>query len=76
VEPTLLCSACGVESEFPGLLSARKGNGDGKESLASGFDCVNHKCSRPRYWGEVTPFAFMARMRNSMSILILDQLVT
>jgi hypothetical protein len=44
--------------------------------FTSGFDCVNHKCTRPRYWGEATPFAFMARMMNSMSILIRDQLAT
>jgi DNA polymerase alpha subunit A len=71
---TLLCSACGVESDFPGLLYSRKENGQDIESLAGGFDCVNPNCNHPRYWGEATPFACMARMKNSMSILIRDQL--
>lgn len=70
----LTCSACGVESEFPGLLYSRKEDGQNTCSLASGFSCVNPNCIRPQYWGEATPYACMARMMNSMSLLIREQL--
>jgi DNA polymerase alpha subunit A len=71
---TLVCSACGVESEFPGLLYSLKEDGQEIGIPTSGFNCMNPVCNRPRYWGEATAFAFMARMMNSMSILIRDQL--
>jgi DNA polymerase alpha subunit A len=71
---TLMCSACGVESEFPGLLYLRKENGQGTGSLAGGFECTNPDCSHPQYWGEATPFACMARIINSMSLLVREQL--
>jgi DNA polymerase alpha subunit A len=71
---TLMCSACGVESEFPGLLYARKQNGQDTGSLAGGFECVNPNCHHPQYWGEATPFACMARIINTMSLLVREQL--
>ncbi|KAG7347959.1 B family DNA polymerase [Nitzschia inconspicua] len=70
----LMCSACGVESEFPGLLYCRKEDGQNTGSIAGGFVCVNPTCSHPQYWGEATPYACMARIMNSMSLLIRDQI--
>jgi DNA polymerase alpha subunit A len=72
---TLTCSACGVRSEFPGLLFPRKENGpESSTLLAGGFQCVNPDCHRPQYWGDATPFTCMVRIMNSMSILMQEQL--
>jgi DNA polymerase alpha subunit A len=73
---TLTCSACGVASEFPGLLYPRKEYGSESCYLAGGFQCVNPDCHRPLYWGDATPFTCMVRIMNSMSILIQEQLGT
>lgn len=62
----LTCAACGVNSEFPGILHASK---DDVTSLRGGFHCVNPECERPQYWGENTPFECMARILNVMGNL-------
>eukprot|EP00529_Nitzschia_sp_RCC80_P015848 CAMPEP_0113513388 /NCGR_PEP_ID=MMETSP0014_2-20120614/39834_1 /TAXON_ID=2857 /ORGANISM="Nitzschia sp." /LENGTH=689 /DNA_ID=CAMNT_0000409785 /DNA_START=41 /DNA_END=2106 /DNA_ORIENTATION=- /assembly_acc=CAM_ASM_000159 len=70
----LTCSACGVESVFPGLLYSRKETQMDAGTLASGFQCVNPDCHRPQYWGDSTPFECMARIMNSISLLTRSQL--
>jgi len=67
---SLTCSACEVESEFPGLLYLRKESDIDAGTLSGGFRCVNPNCQRPQYWGETTAFACMARIMNSMSMLM------
>lgn len=71
---SLSCSACGAESEFPGLLYCRKENEQDAGILAGGFQCTNPDCHRPLYWGDATPFECMSRIMNSMAILTHDQL--
>jgi len=71
---SLTCAACGVTSEFPGLLYLKKENANDPGTLSSGFQCVNPKCQRPEYWGASTPFACMAHIQNSMSIMIRERL--
>mmetsp|Transcript_36596 Transcript_36596/g.40877 ORF Transcript_36596/g.40877 Transcript_36596/m.40877 type:complete len:1641 (-) Transcript_36596:110-5032(-) len=71
---SLVCSACGVESEFPGLLYLRKENDNDAGTLCGGFQCVNTDCQRPQYWGEATPYACMARIMNSMTMLMRERL--
>lgn len=66
----LTCSACGVNSEFPGLLHATK---DDVTTLRGGFQCTNPGCDRPHYWGENTPYECMARVVNAMAMLIREQ---
>jgi DNA polymerase alpha subunit A len=70
----LTCSACNVESEFPGLLYARKDDDKHTGTLSSGFECVNPNCERPQYWGESTPYECMARVMNAMSLSMREQL--
>ena len=66
----LSCSACGVSSEFPGLLHATKGDAS---TLLGGFRCTNPLCHRPHYWGENSPYECMARIINSMAMLVRQQ---
>jgi DNA polymerase alpha subunit A len=70
----LTCSACGVESEFPGILYPRKEDGNETGTLGGGFDCVNPACQHPQYWGASSPYEYMARIMNSMSVLVRQQL--
>lgn len=70
----LTCSACGVESEFPGLLYPQKENGQNTGTISGGFQCVNPHCKDPQYWGDSTPFECMARIMNAMSTLKHQQL--
>ena len=44
---SLTCSACGLESEFPGLLYLRKENDNDAGALSVGFQCVNPSCQCP-----------------------------
>lgn len=67
----LTCAACGVNSEFPGLLHTAK---EDVTTLRGGFHCVNPDCDRPHYWGENTPYECMARIMNSMAMLVRQQL--
>ena len=41
---SLTCSACGVGSEFPGLLYLRKDNDNDAGALSGGFQCINPNC--------------------------------
>ncbi len=66
----LTCSACGVESEFPGLLHATKND---VTTLRGGFHCINPSCHQPKYWGEETPYGCMALIMNAMSSLVRQQ---
>ena len=70
---TLTCSACGVESEFPGLLYPQKEDGQNTGTISGGFQCVNPQCTDPQYWGDSTPFECMARIMNAMSSLKQEQ---
>jgi DNA polymerase alpha subunit A len=70
----LTCSACGVESEFPGILYPRKEDGSDTGTLGGGFDCVNPACQHPQYWGASSPYECMARIMNSMAVLVRKQL--
>lgn len=72
----LTCLACGACNEFPGVLYDRKDNGSDTATLASGFVCVNPNCHNPQYWGSVTPFECMARIMNSIAIVVREQLST
>lgn len=67
----LTCAACGVANNFPGLLYAPSGDAS---ALQSGFMCTNPACMAPTYWGEKTPYDCMARIMNSMSLLIRQQI--
>lgn len=71
---SLTCFSCGVESEFPGLLYMRKENDNDTGIVCGGFECTNSKCQRPQYWGEATPYACMARLMNSMTMLMRGRL--
>jgi len=66
----LTCSACGVTSEFPGILYATKGEGI---TLLGGYRCTNPSCHRPQYWGENSPYECMARIMNSVTTLVHQQ---
>jgi DNA polymerase alpha subunit A len=70
----LACRACGVESEFPGLLYSPKKSGQETGTISTGFQCVNPNCHSPQYWGDSTPFECMGRIMNSMSVLKKNQL--
>jgi DNA polymerase alpha subunit A len=72
----MTCLTCGVESEFPGVLYDREGNGEEAGSLGSGFDCPNPSCRNPQYFGSATPLECMACIMNSMLVVIRGQLAT
>ena len=66
---SLTCSACGVRSEFRGLLYLRKSQGDETGTLCTGFKCSNPDCEA-QYLGDASPFECMARIMNSMEMLM------
>jgi len=71
---SLTCSACGLTSEFRGVLYLRRESENEASDLSGGFRCPNPSCQSPRYWGEATPFACMARIVNAISLLMRKQL--
>lgn len=70
----LTCSACGVRSEFPGVLYPVKEDGKETGTICGGFQCVNPNCQNPLYWGEASAFECMARIMNGITVLKRQQL--
>jgi DNA polymerase alpha subunit A len=70
----LMCSACGVESEFPGVLRPLKEDGKDIGIVTGGLQCVNPQCTHPKYWGEASYFDCMSRIMNATSVLINGQI--
>jgi len=66
---TFLCSACNVESEFPGVFHFAK-NAEGGKELVEGMRCVNPECTSPRFWGHNNYFDCYARLSNAMTIWV------
>ncbi|CAB9498953.1 DNA polymerase alpha catalytic subunit (Fragment) [Seminavis robusta] len=62
------CSACKVESEFPGVFHVAK-NPDGTV-LVEGLRCVNPECSSPNFWGCNNHFQCFARLGNAMTLWV------
>jgi DNA polymerase alpha subunit A len=62
------CSACKVESEFPGIFSTQK-NEEGTV-LVEGLRCVNPECTSPNFWGSASHFQCFARLCNSMTLFV------
>ena len=63
-----LCSACNVESEFPGVFHVVN-SAEGPD-LLNGMRCVNPDCKSPGFWGERNEFDLYARLTNSMTIWV------
>lgn len=70
----IVCSACGVESEFPGILYPVREDGKATGTISTGFQCVNPNCQHPQYWGQASAFECMARIMNAMSVLTRNQI--
>ena len=62
------CSACHVESEFPGVFHVVKGT-EGTEVL-EGLRCVNPDCPSPKFWGHNNYFECFSRLSNTMAIWV------
>ena len=70
----LMCGACGVESEFPGVFYPVKDEGKDTGIVTGGLHCVNPDCPRPKNWGESSYFDCMSRIMNASSVLVSNQL--
>lgn len=59
------CQACGVDSEFPGVVHVTKDLG-----FCSGLRCTHKDCPRPEFWGLNGHMEIMAKLTNTVAQLV------
>jgi DNA polymerase alpha subunit A len=64
----MLCTACNVSSEFPGVFHVIK-SAEG-DHCVEGLRCVNPDCPRPQFWGQKNYFECFSRISNSMAVWV------
>ena len=71
---TVVCAACGVGSEFPGVFFNAKAEEDGSSSsssaIVSGLRCTNPDCMNPDNWGERDIVDCASRLQSCITSMI------
>jgi DNA polymerase alpha subunit A len=65
----IFCSACGADSEFPGVFHTER-DASGNPVLVTGLRCTNPSCHRPKFWGRASHFECCASILNAVSIWV------